>query len=423
MIGHGRFEPLDERAAPRGEHRRRDAAIGFRRPSAHELGLFATIDEPDHRRTIHVEYARELDLLDAGVRLDEQEHGELRRRERGRTRRRGERIEDVKLRAAQIIAEIIFEAAEPNGARAERGRTVSRAFFGIGHASPRSRRTTENTPEISVARDNNLTPDFSGWYGTSVTSEVRRVAITHDGAIAHLRLDRAAKRNALDDRTIAELHTFFEQPGAARVAVLDGAGDHFCAGLDLAEHVSRDARDVTAHSAGWHDAFDAIQFGKVPLVVVMHGATVGGGFELAAAAHVRIAERSAFFALPEGQRGIFLGGGGSVRLTRLIGTSRVLEMMLTGRRYTADDAERIGAVHYVVDDGAGLAFGLDLARTIASNAAHSNAAILQALPRIADMSHAEGMFAETMTAALMATEDESRARIAAFLDRKGTTRG
>jgi enoyl-CoA hydratase/carnithine racemase len=249
------------------------------------------------------------------------------------------------------------------------------------------------------------------------------VAIAHDGAIAHLRLDRPAKRNALDDRTVAELRAFFEQPGDARVAVLDGAGDHFCAGLDLAEHVSRDARDVTAHSAGWHDAFDAIQFGKVPLVVVMHGATVGGGFELAAAAHVRIAERTAFFALPEGQRGIFLGGGGSVRLTRLIGTSRVLEMMLTGRRYTADEAERIGAVHYVVDDGAGLAFALDLARAIASNAAHSNAAILQALPRIADMSHAEGMFAETMTAALMATEDESRARIAAFLDRKGATRG
>ena len=251
-----------------------------------------------------------------------------------------------------------------------------------------------------------------------MSEEPARVAIQIDGAIAHVRLNRPAKRNALDDATIAALHHFCTHPGDARAIVLDGAGDHFCAGLDLAEHVSRTARDVTAHSRRWHDAFDAVQFGAVPVVAVIRGAAVGGGFELAAAAHVRVAERSAFFALPEGQRGIFLGGGGSVRLTRLVGTSRVIDMMLTGRRHSAEEAERIGAVQYVVDDGAGLAFGLDLARRIAENAAHSNVAILQALPRIAEMSHADGLFAETMTASLMATEDESRERIEAFLNRK-----
>ncbi len=245
-----------------------------------------------------------------------------------------------------------------------------------------------------------------------------RVTVEIDPPIAHLRLDRAPKRNALDDATVAELRAFFTAPPDVRAVVLDGAGDHFCAGLDLAEHVARTARDVTAHSRGWHAAFDAIQFGPLPVVAVIRGAAVGGGFELAAAAHVRVAERSAFFGLPEGQRGIFLGGGGSVRITRLIGTSRVLEMMLTGRRYGAADAERIGAVHYVVDDGTGLAFGMQLARTIAGNAAHSNYAIMQALPRIAEMSPAEGLFAEAMTASLMATEDESRERIAEFLGGK-----
>jgi enoyl-CoA hydratase/carnithine racemase len=105
-------------------------------------------------------------------------------------------------------------------------------------------------------------------------------------------------------------------------------------------------------------------------------------------------------------------------ITRLAPISRVMDMMLTGRRYAAPDAERIGAVHYVVDDGAGLAFGMELARAIASNAAHSNAAILQALPRIADMSYADGLYLEATTAAMMATADESRERIAAFLDRK-----
>jgi enoyl-CoA hydratase/carnithine racemase len=251
-----------------------------------------------------------------------------------------------------------------------------------------------------------------------VIDQAPRVDISVEAPLARLRLNRPEKRNALDDATVAELHRFFAAPPDVRAVVLEAAGDHFCAGLDLAEHVSRTTRDVRAHSQGWHDAFDAIQFGRVPVIAVMRGAVMGGGFELAAAAHVRVAERSAFFALPEGQRGIFLGGGGSVRITRLIGTSRVLEMMLTGRRYTAEEAERIGAVHYVVDDGAGIPLALELAEKIASNAAHSNAAILQALPRIADMSHGEGLFAETMTAALMASEDDSRTRIASFLERK-----
>ncbi|MBD5634028.1 MAG: crotonase/enoyl-CoA hydratase family protein [Candidatus Eremiobacteraeota bacterium] len=251
-----------------------------------------------------------------------------------------------------------------------------------------------------------------------MSEQAARVHITIEDPIARVRLDRPAKRNALDDATVAELHRFFANPPDVRAVILEGAGDHFCAGLDLAEHVSRTSRDVSAHSKGWHDAFDAVQFGKLPTIAVMRGAVVGGGFELAASAHVRIAEQSAFFALPEGQRGIFLGGGGSVRITRLIGTSRVLEMMLTGRRYSGAEAERIGAVHYVVDDGAGDAFGMQLAQRIAENAVHSNTAIMQALPRIADMSHEEGLFAETMTAALMASEDESRTRINSFLERK-----
>ena len=89
----------------------------------------------------------------------------------------------------------------------------------------------------------------------------------------------------------------------------------------------------------WHRAFEHIEFGKVPVVAVLHGAVVGGGLELAAAAHVRVAERSAYYALPEGSRGIYVGGGASVRLPRLIGVSRMQDMMLTGRTYGAEDGQ------------------------------------------------------------------------------------
>jgi enoyl-CoA hydratase/carnithine racemase len=83
-----------------------------------------------------------------------------------------------------------------------------------------------------------------------------------------------------------------------------------------------------SHSRAWHRAFEQIEYGHVPVVAVMHGAVIGGGLELAAAAHIRVAERSAYYALPEGKHGIFVGGGGSVRIPRLIGTARTMDMML-----------------------------------------------------------------------------------------------
>ena len=144
---------------------------------------------------------------------------------------------------------------------------------------------------------------------------------TRIGAIAHLRLARAEKRNALDDVTVLGLETFFTRMAAdIRAVVLTGEGAHFSAGLDLSEVVeARDPLDAALHSRMWHRAFEAIQFGRAPVIVALHGAVVGGGLELAAAAHIRVAERSAYYGLPEGQRGIFLGGGGSVRIARLIG--------------------------------------------------------------------------------------------------------
>ncbi|WP_269799835.1 MULTISPECIES: enoyl-CoA hydratase-related protein [Pseudofrankia] len=99
--------------------------------------------------------------------------------------------------------------------------------------------------------------------------------------------------------------------------------------------------------------------------------------------HLRVADRSAFYALPEGQRGLFLGGGGSVRLPGLIGVARVMDLMLTGRRLTADEGQAAGLTQYVVETGTVGTAALDLARKIARNAPQANFAVLQALPRIA----------------------------------------
>src|SRR5882762_10346009 len=206
----------------------------------------------------------------------------------------------------------------------------------------------------------------------------------HD-TIAIVRLARPHKRNALDDATIQGIeHLFAALPDDIKAIVIHGEGAHFCAGLDLSELSERDIAAGIAHSRAWHRAFERIEFGRAPVVAVLHGAVVGGGLELAAACHIRVAERSAYYALPEGSRGIFLGGGGSVRLPRLIGVSRVMELMLTGCTYGAEEGQTFGLSHVLVDDGAGLAKGIELAERVATNAPLSNFAVMHVLPRISE---------------------------------------
>jgi (methylthio)acryloyl-CoA hydratase len=240
------------------------------------------------------------------------------------------------------------------------------------------------------------------------------------GDIAILRLARPEKRNALDDATVLGIEAFFSAlPDGIKAAVIHGAGEHFSAGLDLSELSERDTAQGVEHSQMWHRAFQHIEFGKVPVVAVLHGAVVGGGLELAAAAHIRVAERSSYYALPEGSRGIYVGGGASVRLPKLIGTARVMDMMLTGRTYGADEGQSIGLSHYLVDNGTGLAKGIELAERIATNAPLTNFAIMHVLPRIAESDPASGYLAEALMAAIAQGSDEAKARLKDFLEKRG----
>jgi enoyl-CoA hydratase/carnithine racemase len=244
--------------------------------------------------------------------------------------------------------------------------------------------------------------------------------IERKGAVAVLRLHRAAKRNALDDATVLGIEAFFAAPpDGVRAAVLDADGDHFSAGLDMAELADRDAFAGVEHSRMWHRAFERVARGGLPVVAVLKGAVVGGGLELASAAHVRVAERSTFYALPEGQRGLFVGGGAAVRVQRLIGTSLMTDMMLTGRVLDAEEGQAVGLSTYLVDDGAGLATAMELADRIAANSPVTNFAVLQALPRIAETGPDEGLFMEALMAAVASSSAEAQERMQAFLTGRG----
>lgn len=259
--------------------------------------------------------------------------------------------------------------------------------------------------------------DFTPAHGLLASLDLLR--IEHAGPVTHLRLMRPAKRNALSDTLITQLHTaFVNLPETTRAVVLTGEGAHFCAGLDLSELMERDVGEGVLHSRMWHAAFDQVQFGRVPVVAVLHGAVVGGGLELASSAHIRVAESSAYFGLPEGQRGLFVGGGGSARIPRLMGVARMADMMLTGRVYDAQEGLAAGLVQYVVPEGQGFARALELAQRIAQNAPLSNYAVTHALPRIADQSQSEGLFTESLMAAVAESTPDAKDRLRAFLEKR-----
>jgi len=236
-------------------------------------------------------------------------------------------------------------------------------------------------------------------------------------AVAVLRLTRPLKRNALNDGLVADLqHAFDHMPTTVRAAVLHGEGDHFCAGLDLSELQERDAGQGMMHSRTWHRALDAMQFGPVPVIAALHGAVVGGGLELASACHIRVADESAFYALPEGTRGIFVGGSGAVRIPKLIGVARMTDMMMTGRVYNATDGERLGFAQYLVPTGSALDKALELAQRVATNAPLTNYALMHALPRIAEQSADHGLFTEAMISAITQAAPEAKQRVRDFLE-------
>ncbi len=240
-----------------------------------------------------------------------------------------------------------------------------------------------------------------------------------DGPLAFVAFNRPAKRNAVNDASVAALKAFFSDiPESVRVVVLSGNGGHFSAGLDLSEQVHREPQQVLRHSRNWHAVMELIQFSGIPVVAAMSGAVMGGGLEIAATCHVRVVEEGAQFRMPEGQRGIFVGGGATVRLSAIIGADRLTEMMLTGRTYTAEEGYRLGLGHYLVPQGQALAKATELAQQIARNSSTVNYLIVQSISRIGQMSAEQGLYTESLSAALSQTGPDAEEGLKAFLEKR-----
>ncbi|MDO5657558.1 MAG: crotonase/enoyl-CoA hydratase family protein [Paracoccus sp. (in: a-proteobacteria)] len=238
--------------------------------------------------------------------------------------------------------------------------------------------------------------------------------------IATVTLNRPDKRNALNAASIDELTEIFRllPRAGVRACVLRANGDHFSAGLDLVEHHAEDrsAADFMHICLRWHEAFNKMEYGGVPVIAALHGAVVGGGLELASAAHIRVADHSTYFGLPEGQRGLFTGGGATIRVAGLIGKARMIDMMLSGRLYRGDEAVQVGLAQYLVEDSTAKA--LEIARAAAQNPPLSNFAICSAISHMQNMSALDASYAEAVVAGVVNTQEAARDRLAAFA--KGT---
>lgn len=247
------------------------------------------------------------------------------------------------------------------------------------------------------------------------------ITVEQDGDVTTVTLAREEKRNAISDAMLAEIESVFHTPpDGTRCFVLAAKGKHFCAGLDLREHHDkvRTPIEFLKLSQNWHRTFDHLQFGGIPVVAALQGAVVGGGLELAAATHVRIAEPSTFFALPEGQRGIFTGGGATVRVARIVTPARMVDMMLSARTYDAQRGLDLGLAHELVGDGEALPRAKALAKQIATHPPTTNFAIVTGIARIGDMSSTDGLFAESLLAAAVQTNPDIKERLDAFLTKK-----
>ena len=243
-----------------------------------------------------------------------------------------------------------------------------------------------------------------------------------EGSIALIGLNRPDKRNAINDLLIDELRAaVLRAHEEADVAVLFGHGRNFCAGLDLAEALARATGQIKPprkrRRHNWHEVFDLIARGPIPFVAALHGAVVGGGLELAMAAHVRVADDTVVCGLPEGQRGIFVGGGGTVRIQRVVGTTVMMDMMLTGRLLNAGESEREHIVRYVVPAGKALEKARAIAERVGKNSLETNWMIINVLPRVHDLSHDDGLFMEQLNSA-RARPPEAEARLREFVDGK-----
>ncbi|NMO03688.1 enoyl-CoA hydratase [Gordonia sp. TBRC 11910] len=245
------------------------------------------------------------------------------------------------------------------------------------------------------------------------------ILVTRDDRVGLITLHRPKALNALNTELMNEVvsaATELDADAGIGAIVLTGSERAFAAGADIKEMSSQGYADVVNQQ--FFAAWDNLTRLRTPIIAAVTGYALGGGCELAMLCDFIIAGENAVFGQPEINLGVIPGIGGSQRLTRAVGKSKAMDMVLTGRQMKVDEAERSGLVSRVVPTDQALSTALDAAKTIAGKSALASAAAKDAVNRAFESSLAEGVRAErALFYATFATDDQTEG-MAAFVEKR-----
>jgi enoyl-CoA hydratase/carnithine racemase len=259
-----------------------------------------------------------------------------------------------------------------------------------------------------------------------VSSPEPHLLVDRNGPVVTLTMNRPEARNALSAEMLGRMLDAWEMIDAdpeIRVAILTGAGGHFCAGADLKTMFAQDPSDEWAQrfstdaDLAWKALLRHYRLTK-PLIAAVEGYAVAGGTEILQSTDVRIAGESATFGITEVTRGLFPLGGSTVRLRRQIPYAKAMEILLTGRFVPAREAEEIGLIGHVVPDGEALSEAKKVAQVIAQNAPLSVQAVKRSVRETEGLPEPEALKVELEIGFPIFTTEDSREGTKAFAEKR-----
>jgi enoyl-CoA hydratase len=242
-----------------------------------------------------------------------------------------------------------------------------------------------------------------------------------EAGILHISLNRPEQLNALDQATLKHLLTVFQQAQtdkSVRALLITGAGKGFCAGADIKELAFLDEQQGLAFARFGQSVFQCLQSLGKPSLAAVHGFALGGGCELAMAATLRIAANTAVWGQPEIKLGVMPGFGGTQRLARYIGQGRAMELCLSGRRFTTEEAWQWGLVNEMTTPENLLLCAKTLLAEIVAMSPIAVQNIMTAIQQGYDLPLKEACALEATYFAACCTSQDKKEGVTAFLEKR-----
>ncbi len=251
-----------------------------------------------------------------------------------------------------------------------------------------------------------------------------------EGPVVVLTMNRPARRNAMTLAMFGRLADAWDEIDAdktIRVCILTGAGDHFCAGMDLRAMAgdvdATDDYDVSGRmereGSGWiYDGLLKTRHPRVPIIAAVEGNAIAGGTEILQGTEIRVAGEGATFGVSEARWSLYPGGGSAVRLARQIPFTEAADILLTGKHLTADEAKDVGLIGSVVPDGKALERAHQIAAVVAANGPLAVEAILRTLRETAGMTETEAFAFEEPLSRFVFASDDAKEGPRAFAEKR-----